>query len=58
MRYYLRHVSIATAFAALLGAAAAYAAPPVPGSGAAAPVLHVAESDYRRHIEALASDAF
>jgi Zn-dependent M28 family amino/carboxypeptidase len=58
MHHYLRHLSVATAFAALLGAAAAYAVPPVPGAGAAARVLHVAESDYRRHIETLASDAF
>ena len=58
MRRYLRHFPVAAAFAGLLGAGVACAAPPVPGSAAAARVLHVAESDYRRHIETLASDAF
>ncbi len=58
MRHYLRHFPVASALVGLLGAASAFAAPQVTGSATAARVFHVAEADYRRHIETLASDAY
>ena len=64
MRRYLRYFPTASALAGWLGAACAFAAgpaaaaPPGTAPATAARVFHVAEADYRRHIESLASDAF